>query len=821
MTWGYFAIAALLLAALLLFKGRPLLAWVLPLVLAALNSAIIAKFEMTTAVWVVTTIVSSLLLFLAIPAIRRLWLTRGVMTIVSKILPTLSATEREALEAGTVWWDGEIFSGNPDWQSWLESPTSSLSPREQEFIDGPVEELALMADNWSDRQRGDLSPQAWEFLKEKGFFGMIIPQEYGGLEFSAQAISTVIAKLSTASSALCVSTMVPNSLGPGELLLHYGTDEQRKHYLPRLARGEDIPCFALTEPNAGSDAGSLTSSAVVCKKTVDGEEVVGIRLNWDKRYITLAPVATLLGLAFRLYDPDGILGDVEDLGITCGLVPTDTPGVVVGERHDPLGVPFMNGPTTGEDVFVGLDAIIGGAEMAGKGWRMLMQCLSAGRGISIPSMSGGVAQMCTRVTGAYSSVREQFGLPIGKLEGVQEPLVRIAGLGYALNALRVSVASAVDQGEKPAVASAIAKYISTDTLRGIVNDAMDIFGGAGICRGPRNILATPYSAMPVSITVEGANILTRTMIIFGQGAIRCHPWAQHEMQAAAEGNLAAFDRAFFGHVGFVATTVVRTVVHRLTGGRLARNDFDGAIGRCQQRLTQYSAAFALASDLAMATLGGALKRKERLTGRLADALCWLFVGSTVLKRFHDEGRPEADRLVVRWALEHAIKEIDTALRGFRRNLPHRPAAWAYALLATPLFDRPQGPSDGLGVRIAESVLDGQEVWKRLSREMIEPPPGSPGYATIEAALTAAIAARPISRAIKSGIRDKKIEKRPSETLVERAVSAGIIDEEGRRILDEARRTRDLAIAVDNFPAGDSPANSPRAVNTTDETVSKP
>ena len=404
MTWGYFAIAAAILSGWLLFKGRPLLSWAIPGALAVANTWIHSNFEMIASVWVSSTVYLSLLLFLGTPPIRRLWLTRSVMRTISKILPKLSATEREALEAGTVWWDGEIFSGDPDWQSWFDMPAPALSPEEQEFIDGPVKELAGMADNWADRQRGDLSPEAWAYLKEKGFFGMIIPKEYGGLEFSAQAVSTVIARLSTASSSLTVSTMVPNSLGPGELLLHYGTEEQRRHYLPRLASGEEIPCFALTEPNAGSDAGSLTSSGVVCRQSLDGEEVVRIRLNWNKRYITLAPVATLLGLAFRLYDPDGILGDVEDLGITCALIPTTTSGVEIGERHDPLGVPFMNGPTTGEDVFVELDAIIGGAEMAGKGWRMLMQCLSAGRGISIPSMSGGVAEMCMRVTGAYASV---------------------------------------------------------------------------------------------------------------------------------------------------------------------------------------------------------------------------------------------------------------------------------------------------------------------------------------------------------------------------------------------------------------------------------
>ena len=500
-------------------------------------------------------------------------------------------------------------------------------------------------------QAGDLPREIWDTLRSERFFGLIIPESYGGLGFSARAHAAVVTKLASRSVTAAVTVMVPNSLGPAELLLHYGTDEQRNHYLPRLARGDEIPCFALTGPEAGSDAAATQSEGIVCRDKWQGEDVLGIRLHWRKRYITLAPVATLIGLAFRLRDPDGLLGDEEDLGITCALVPSDLPGIEIGARHDPMGVPFQNGPTTGNDVFVPIDAIIGGREGAGEGWKMLMESLSAGRAISLPSVSVAGAQLSARVASAYAMVREQFDTPIGRFEGVEEPLARIAGLTYATTATRELTVAAVDAGEKPAVLSAIAKAYCTEAMRTIVNDAMDIRAGAAIMQGPRNILGRIYSTIPIGITVEGANILTRSMIIYGQGAIRCHPFALEEMRAVGDGDLGRFDRAFFGHVGFIATTLARSLLLGLSRGHFERKvPARGLPRRTCQRLSRASAAFALASDAAMATLGGGLKRREKITGRLADALAWLYIGSATIKRFHDDGEPEGERPFVEMGL---------------------------------------------------------------------------------------------------------------------------------------------------------------------------
>ncbi|MCA8961941.1 MAG: acyl-CoA dehydrogenase, partial [Planctomycetes bacterium] len=599
---------------------------------------------------------AGLVVGLGLPPVRRALVTPHVLRAVKGILPTMSETEQVALDAGTVWWDAELFSGAPDWSKLEGTLEVGLSEREQEFLDGPVEELCRMSTDWEIEQRGDLPPEVWDFVREKRFFGMIIPQKYGGLEFSAQAHSAVVAKVASRSTALAVTVMVPNSLGPAELLLHYGTEEQKDYFLPRLASGEEIPCFALTEPGAGSDAGSIASDGVVCRGEFEGREVLGIRLNWNKRYITLAPVATILGLAFQLRDPDGLLGGEEHLGITCALIPTGLPGVHVGDRHDPMGSAFMNGPTTGEDVFVPIDSIIGGQAMAGRGWMMLMQCLSVGRGISLPSLSAGGAQLCALSVGAYATIREQFGLAIGKFEGVQEALARIGGKCYAVEAIRQITAASVDAGEKPSVVSAIAKCYATEQMRQVVTDAMDVFGGAGISQGPANILGGAYRSLPIGITVEGANILTRTMIIFGQGALRCHPFAQHEIRAAATRDVPEFDRAFFGHVGFVFQNAARALVHGLTGGLLASSPIGGPLSAYYQGIGRMSAAFAIAADVAMGTLGGALKRMERLTGRLADTLSWMYIASACLEKFRIDGRPERDEVFVKWVCEHALYE---------------------------------------------------------------------------------------------------------------------------------------------------------------------
>ncbi len=734
----------------------------------------------------------------ALPPLRRALVTRRVLPLLRPILPRMSETERIAIEAGTVWWESEFFTGAPNWRRLLNFQPRALSPEEEDFLAGPVEELCAMVDDWDVHGRGDLSPKVWSYLKSKGFFGMIIPKEFGGLGFSAAAHSAVITKLSSRSVTLSVTAMVPNSLGPAELLVHYGTPAQKQHYLPRLARGEEIPAFALTEPGAGSDAGSMQSFGVVCEGTFRGERMLGMRLTWDKRYITLAPVATVLGLAFKLRDPEHLLGDVEDVGITCALIPTDVEGVETGERHDPLGVPFMNGPTRGQDFFVPLDWVIGGREMVGKGWLMLMQSLSAGRGISLPSLATASAMMATRVAGAHATVRKQFDLAIGKFEGIEEPLARIGGMTYAMDAARWLTAGAVDDGERPSVASAIVKCYLTEGMRAVTNDAMDILGGAGICLGPRNVLGRIYSALPIGITVEGANILTRTMIIFGQGAIRCHPWVQDEMKGAAENDLVLFDRAFFGHVGFVFRNACRTLVLGLTGGALTEAPVNTKVAPYYRRLSRMSAAFALAADFAMGTLGGALKRKEKLTGRLADCLAGMYLASAALKRFHHEGSRERDLPYVAWFCEQALYQCQEAYLGFLRNLPLRPAAWFLRCVAFPLGARWTPPSDRLGHAVAKGLLDGREPREHMTRMLYVPKAREVGLGLLEATLEKVVAAQAVQDKIRQAVRDGRLEKRPKETLVRRAVESGVVTPAENALLELAEKARSEAMAVDSF-----------------------
>jgi acyl-CoA dehydrogenase len=627
---------------------------------------------------------------------------------------------------------------------------------------------------------------------------MIIPEEYGGLGFSALAHSAVITKLSSRSVTAAVTAMVPNSLGPAELLLHYGTPQQKQHYLPRLASGEEVPCFALTEPEAGSDATAQRSEGIVCRGTFEGREVVGMRLHWSKRYITLAPVATVLGLAFRLRDPDHILGDTEDLGITCALLPVRLPGVKIGERHDPLGIPFMNGPTFGTDVFAPLDFIIGGPTMAGKGWRMLMDCLAAGRGISLPSLSVGASQLAARATSAYANVREQFGLPIGKFEGIEEPLARIGGLTYAMDSARKLTLGAIDEGQKPAVISAIVKRYLTEGMRSVVNDAMDIQAGAAISRGPRNILAAAYAAVPVGITVEGANILTRTLIIYGQGAIRCHPYVQKEIAAVAARDVAALDAAFFGHVGHVFGTALRAFGLALTGGALAGTPAPGRVGALFRPLARYSAAFALVSDFAMATLGGALKRKESLSGRLADALAWMYLYSAALKRYVDDGQPKSDWPYVRWTAAYASWQIEAALEGVLDNLPNRLAAWKLGVLIFPFGARRRAPSDRLSVAVARSLLTDPEARDRLTADIYMPRPDEPGMGRLEAAYRKVVAAAPADRKVRDAVRAKRLKHAEGCDLFEEAARTGVITEAERKLLCEADTARRDVIQVDAF-----------------------
>jgi acyl-CoA dehydrogenase len=638
----------------------------------------------------------------------------------------------------------------------------------------------------------------WDFIKRHRFFGMVIPEEYGGLGFSAIAHSAVVVKLASRSVTAAVTVMVPNSLGPAELLLRYGTEEQRARYLPRLASGEEIPCFALTGPEAGSDAAATQSEGVVCRGVFEGREVLGMRLNWRKRYITLGPVATLIGLAFRLRDPERLLGGEDDLGITCALVPSHLPGIEIGQRHDPMGVPFHNGPNSGRDVFLPVEFIVGGREGAGQGWRMLMESLAAGRSISLPALSVGAAQLAARVVGAYATVREQFDTPIGRFEGIEEPLARIGGITYMMDAARTLTAGAVDAGERPAVLSAIVKCYLTEGMRSVVNDAMDIRAGAGICRGPRNILARAHVAAPIGITVEGANILTRSMIIYGQGAIRCHPHVREEMMAVAARDLRRFDRAFFSHLGFVASNAARAFVLGLTRGRLARPAAGGVPGGLMQHLSRMSAGFALVSDAAMAILGGRLKRREKLSGRLADTLAWLYLASAAVKRFHDEGCPPSDQPFVEWSGRHALHQVQAALLGILDNFPSRLAAWLLRAIVFPTGAPYRPASDALGSQVARGLLEDREERLRLTRDIYVPPATEPGLGRLEAALDRAVEALAVETRIRDAVRAGRIDHAPGDALVELALAAGVITEEDRRRVRAADEAREEVIQVDAF-----------------------
>jgi acyl-CoA dehydrogenase len=695
-----------------------------------------------------------------------------------------------------VWWDGELFSGDPAWEHLVAFESKPLSQAERDFIEGPVEDLCAMLHEWRVEQDRDLPPDVWQFIKEQRFFGMIIPQSFGGLGFSATAHSDVVTKIATRSVTAAVTVMVPNSLGPAELLLHYGTEEQKRYFLPRLATGEEIPCFALTEPEAGSDAASTESVGVVTMGKFGDREVLGMRLNWEKRYITLAPVATVIGLAFRLTDPDHLLGPDEDLGITVALIPSDLPGIEIGARHDPLGVPFQNGPIQGHDVFVPLDFIIGGASRAGHGWRMLMESLAAGRGISLPALSVGAAELATRLVGAYGLVREQFDVPIGRFEGIEEPLARIAGRTYLMNAARQLTAAAIDAGEKPAVLTAIVKAYLTDSMRSVIADAMDIRAGAGICRGPRNPLASAHLAAPIGITVEGANILTRSLIIYGQGAIRCHRHLRAEMDAARSGDIASFDAAFFAHANAFARNLVRAFFG-LAGGSNRSALPDGPVRDWCAQLTRASCAFAVLSDVTMLRLGGALKRREKISGRLADALAWLYLGSAVLKRFCNDGQPAQDRPLAQWGMDRALVEVEQALAGVIENMGGRLTAALWRFILLPFEPRRRSTGDALSAEVARALLQGN-ARQRLTREMYIPPAEEPGLGELEQAFELVIRAGPIESKLRHLVREGRLDRAPMSSLADHARDAGLITttEHERVVAAEAARRR--AIEVDAF-----------------------
>ncbi|OZG70719.1 acyl-CoA dehydrogenase [Hahella sp. CCB-MM4] len=794
-----FILAALILA----YLGGEAIAWSLLLTIGILLYSLIDPSLMGLLVLWAAYIAAITLLNL--PDIRKQYLTTRIFDWVRKVLPGLSDTEKEAIAAGTVSWDGELFSGLPNWHHLLNLPKPELSESEKAFINGPVNDLCTRLNDWEiTHERYDLPPEIWQFIKDNGFFGMIVPKKYGGLELSALAHSTAVMKIATRSITAAVTVMVPNSLGPAELLMHYGTQKQRDYYLPRLAKGQEIPCFALTGPQAGSDAGAIPDTGIVCKGEWEGKEVIGLRLNWNKRYITLAPVATILGLAFKVYDPDKLLSDVVDRGVTCALIPTNTPGVQTGARHLPLNTVFMNGPTWGKDVFVPLDYLIGGEDFIGKGWMMLMNCLAVGRAISLPALATGAGKLSSLTSGAYARIREQFGLPIGFFEGVKEALAPIGGLTYIMDSARCLTAGLLDQGEKPSVPSAILKYHNTEKMRKVVGHAMDIHAGRGVIKGPRNYIARVYQAIPISITVEGANILTRSLMIFGQGSIRSHPYLLSEMEAVQmedrEKGLQAFDHVFFKHIHRNVQLTGKSLMLGLTGSLIAEvPEHHPSTKRYFQHLTRFAAAFALLSDVTLMALGGDLKRREKTSARLGDCLSYLYLASTVIKRFHDDQCPREDVPLLDWSVKHCLYNIQQALHETLKNYPSPLLAIFMRTVIFPL-GRHMEPADDLTEdAIAELLLRPSVARDRLVDGVYRSTQPDDPIGRVENAFLLKTAAESAEKTLKQALKDNRLDENlPLEELLQQARELKILTESESKKIAEAAAAVDDAIQVDHF-----------------------
>ncbi|MAB67004.1 MAG: acyl-CoA dehydrogenase [Bacteroidetes bacterium] len=781
---------AVILAIILAYTGAPLFLWAL--------AGYVGLIGLDAPQWVFITYTVLVLIFNVKP-IRRILLSGPIMKILDALnfLPTISETEQTAIEAGNVWVEGELFSGKPDFKRTLEQAYPELTKEEQEFLDGPVEKVCEMVNDWDVFVRKDFTEETWDFLRKEGFFGLIIPKKYGGLEFSATAHSAIVAKLSSRCGPLGTTVMVPNSLGPAELLNHYGTQKQKDYYLPRLAAGVEMPCFALTEPKAGSDAGGMTSDGEVFKGD-DGE--LYLRLNWNKRYITLAAISTVLGLAFKLRDPENLLGKGEDLGITCALVPSETEGVELGKRHDPLGVPFYNCPTKGKDVIVPIDAIIGGKEGAGNGWRMLMESLAVGRGISLPASSLAGAKLSTRVVGAYAAIRKQFGLNIGKFEGIEEPMARIGGYTYFMEAARKYTTGGLDNGEKPAVVTAIAKYNFTEHTREIINDAMDVVGGAGISRGPRNVFAHGYISLPIAITVEGANILTRTLMIFGQGAIRCHPYALNEINALMNKDIKGFDDNFWAHIGHVGRNKARAFMLSLTRGRLASSPVSGPAAKYYRKMAWASASFAFLADIALGSYGGGLKMKEKIAGRYADILSFMYLGTATLKRFEAEGRRKEDLAFFKWSMDYIFYRIQVAFDGILSEIKVPGLSWGFRLVGVWSRLNPIGtyPSDDLGHKVAQAMQEPGETRDRMTDGIYIPSDPTEAVGRYENALLLITEANPAYKKLYIAIKKRELPKDSFLNLLKPALDKNIITKDEADMVRKAEEARTDAIQVDDF-----------------------
>ncbi|MCQ2989452.1 acyl-CoA dehydrogenase [Pseudomonas tremae] len=741
---------------------------------------------------------------LILPDLRRKHFTTPMFSWFQKVLPPMSETERDAIDAGTVWWDGELFSGRPDWDKLLAYPKVRLTEEEQAFIDGPTEELCAMVSDWEIGQAMDLPPKAWAHMKAHGFFALIIPKEFGGKGFSAYAHSQVAMKLATRSGDLASTVMVPNSLGPAELLLHYGTDEQRNHYLPRLARGEDIPCFALTGPLAGSDAGAMPDTGIICKGQWQGEEVIGLRLTWEKRYITLGPVATLLGLAFKAYDPEHLLGEEEDLGISLALIPTETQGVEIGRRHLPLGAAFMNGPNSGKDVFVPLSYLIGGQPMLGKGWMMLMNCLSVGRSISLPAVGTGAAKYTSLVTGQYAKVREQFNVPLSAFEGIQEALARIGGNAWLMDSARMLTANAVDLGEKPSVLSAILKYHLTERGRECIGHAMDVHGGKGIIMGPNNYLGRNWQGAPIFITVEGANILSRNLMIFGQGAIRCHPFVLKEMALAGREDkqqaLLEFDSLLLKHIGFAVSNAASTLILNLGFGHFERAPGNSLSQGYFRALNRQAAAFAMLADLSMMLLGGELKRRERLSARLGDVLSHMYLASAALKRYHDLGSPDHMSPLFRWAMEESLGHSERAMDEILSNFPNRLLGGVLRALVFPFGRRHKGPSDKLDAEVAQVLgrAKGDPTLEELLAGCYRPQSAEDPVGALQHAVDLLSAAYPLHKKLQVALKSGQVKPDAGEHAIDAALRLGVLQADEVQTLRTAEAARRVVIDVDDF-----------------------
>lgn len=797
-----FLTCLLLISVIALYQGMRLWLWTLS-VLAIFGIAVVSA-DYHPAIITLAFVAAAILLILTLPFIRRQLISNTVFQIFKRQLPPMSETERTALNAGDTWWDAELFTGRPNWKALLETPQPELTEAEVKFIEGPASKLCELIDDWEiTHHRRRLPNRVWKFIKDEGFLGMIIPKKYGGLEFSALAHSRIVMMLASRSVSAAVSVMVPNSLGPAELLLKYGTDKQKNHYLPRLANGTDIPCFALTAPEAGSDASAIPDKGIVCYGKHEGQDVLGIRLNWRKRYITLGPIATLLGLAFQLEDPEGLLGETPDIGITCALIPTNTPGVQIGRRHYPMNQAFQNGPNEGHNVFIPMDWVIGGQEQVGKGWQMLMECLAAGRAISLPSLSVSGAKLASRAAGAYARIREQFGMPIGEFEGIEGVLARIASKTYTMDATRIMTLGALDRGHHPAVISAMVKQQLTEGMRVAINDAMDIQGGAGISMGPRNIFARIYQALPISITVEGANILTRNFIIFGQGAIRCHPYLFKEISATEDSSprqgLKQFDDAFFSHIGLFLQNAVRSFWLGLTNGRTAHVPVQGAAFRYLQQLNRMSAAFAFVSDSCLLLLGSNLKRKEHLSARLADVFSLLYLTSATIKHFEANGTLDSEVPLLKTACHNAFYEMQESLHGVLRNIPNRMIGLILRFIVFPRGRSYSAPYDEFLHDTAALLLTPSTVRDRLTQGIfLSQNPDAQIY-RLEQGLIKVTAAYEAEKKLKWLAKQGKIKRDKNiDVMINEAIQETLLNDEEIRLIKDARNARLDVIEVDDF-----------------------